>query len=1344
MDGVFVSYRTGDGDWAATLVARELESRFGADRVFLASRTIRPGDDFTEQIDRWLDRSDVLLAVIGPRWLTASNGRGRRLDEPGDWVRYEIATALASGVRVIPVLLDGAEPPAEADLPPGTGALARSHVLRLRHGNDDRDISRLVDELAALAPAGRTEPTPAGRPAPGFRPYRGLETFREEDAALFHGRDREAARLRELVSAHPVVVVAGASGSGKSSLVRAALVPRLRAGGARVAVFRPVVDTSPVAGLLSAVRAEVGADLADRLDRDEVRLWADPLAAGVGRLVLVVDQFEELVAAAPDQAAELFDLAAALAGAASTRPGGPPALGVVLTVRGTDVDALPTGGLARALESSGVFVPRMGPAELRTAVEAPVAGVASFEAGLVERIVRDAGDAPGRLALVQFALTRLWETAPGGVLAHEAYDRIGGVAGALAGYADELLTRPPWPEEAALVERLLVQLARPVDSGGFVASPARLDRFGPELRAVAARLSANRLVVIRQDAGQPEVVALAHEALLREWPRLRSWLVAARDFRSWQERLRVSVDQWLDADRDPAALPRGAPLARAEEWLAGHGDRLTGVEREYVLAGRGHRAARERAAATRIRRLRQLLALLVVLVVTAGALAVTTVLTNREIGAQLRTQDARVMGRDSLVRVDGDPGGSLRLALTAWHTDPGAPEAYAALLQQRLRLGQAVRIHPAPWTGALVDWLSSADGSVTAALAGTERGTVLTVWPGTLDGDPGPWSVEGVPGPTAAALDHDGGRLAAVGEDRRIGLWDVASRTRLAVLDQDDGPRAEDSRDVLAFAPDGRRLLHVHETGSGGRTRQVSIRVWDVERREPVQVRADGLPPRRSDFRLGADGRSLVVSDAFSPDEVIVFDLETGRERHRFESAVVAGRGASVLTCAGSAVQVFDAATGARQRTVDLPDCAVTRLNDADTTGRYVVEHRMGSTSGSGRYEVLVLLDLATGRRHAVTAPSGPDGVIGNLTATPRSDGSALLAAPFGTAVVALRAPQAPSDLGRPSGTPVGDGGHEVDVVGDEVLLLAAGGRVAARRGAPHVLDPTIPLGRPTFAPTADGSRLAVAVSGRVTVYSVPDLTPVRTFRLPSRADPDRPCDQERWGVDLFSAGDREVTAVCEGLLTRWPADSGGPVDPPLDLDARGPERDGDVEVLPRPGHPDEVLVLADRRHLEVWDVRDRAARGRIAFALRAAGSDTGSLVPDPAGKRLAVRHEGGTITLWDLDTGGELVRAIPPGAAVREVLGFGPHDTLLLRLDQPDPNAVQVRDIVGGRVLAVVHPPEMSHDWRLDGDRLVTGWAGPLLTLDPAGWYRDLCALPGRDRFPDAPTHGRDEGLCS
>ncbi|MFD7657070.1 AAA family ATPase, partial [Actinosynnema sp. NPDC059797] len=1289
------------------------------------------------------------------------NGRGRRLDEPGDWVRYEVATALASGVRVIPVLLDGAEPPAEADLPPGTEALARSHVLRLRHGNDDRDIARLVDELAALAPAARR--------LPGFRPYRGLDTFREEDAALFHGRDREAARLRDLVSAHPVVVVAGASGSGKSSLVRAALVPRLRAEGAAVGVFRPVVDTRPVAALLGAVRAAVGPDLADLLDPDDVRLWADPIAAGAGRLVLVVDQFEELVAAAPEQAAKLFDLVVALAGAAPARPGGPPAVGAVCTVRGTDVDALPTGALARALETSGVFVPRMGPAELRAAVEAPVAGAAVFEAGLVERVVRDAGDAPGQLALVQFALTRLWETADGGVLAHAAYDRVGGVAGALAGYADELLARPPWPDDLPLVERLLVQLARPVDSGGFVATPARLDRLDPELRAVAARLAAHRLVVIRQDPGQPEVVALAHEALLGSWPSLRSWLVAARDFRAWQERLRVAVDQWLDADRDPAALPRGVPLDRAEDWLTTHGDRMAEVEREYVAAGREHREAGRRASAVRVRWQRRLLALVSVLAIVATASATIAVWANRRIDDQLRTQDARVMGQDALLRAGGDPAVALRLALTAWHTDRDVPEAYAALLRQRLRLGQAVRIHPGQWDGAPTGWLSSADGAVTAVLATTAGGEPgLRVWPGTLDGAPGSWQVD-VPRPTAAALDHDGGVLAAVGDDRRIRLWDVASRTRLAELDPGDGPAASDSRDVLRFSPDGGRLLHVHETGSDGGGRRVSLRIWDVGRREPVPARADGLPPRWSDFWLGADGRSLVVAEPVSTGEVIVFDLGTGRERHRFARAAVAGRGATVLTCAGSGIRVADAATGTALRDLDAPNCSSFGLSTVDTTGRYAVERRETGDPGPNGYQVLVLLDLATGGRYAVTAPGRNAGDARDLVVVPRADGSALVTAPFGTDVIALRATPAPTRAGLTfaAGTPVGDGAHEVRVTGDAVVLLDADEREVARQVAPHVLHPELDHGSSVPVPTADGSRLVFTSSGHVTVYSVPDLAVVRTFRVPSPADPDRPCAQARWGVDVFSTAAREVTVVCEGVLTRWHTDSGGPLEEPLDLGARtgggldggerdggerdsgerdGGERDHTVRTRPRPGHPDEVLTLPDRRHLVVWNTRTRTRSEPVDLDLPVSGTGTTSLVPDAAGERVAVHHDGGTISLRRLDAGGEPVRRFPPQAPVRGILGFGPDDTLLVLLDQPDADALQVRDVSpgsGDRVLAVVHPPEFS-TWRLDGDRLTTEWADPLLTLDPAGWYRDLCALPGHELVAGAPTRGRDEDLCA
>jgi serine protease Do len=158
--GVFVNYRTGDGDWAALLIARELSTRFGADQVFHASRSIRPGDDFADEIEQRLANSDVLLAVIGDRWLLANDDLGnRRLDNADDWVRHEIRTAFAHKVRVIPVLLDDVAPLSESDLPHDIAALARCQYLRMHHRDrDDREVAALVDELTTLLPSAANEP----------------------------------------------------------------------------------------------------------------------------------------------------------------------------------------------------------------------------------------------------------------------------------------------------------------------------------------------------------------------------------------------------------------------------------------------------------------------------------------------------------------------------------------------------------------------------------------------------------------------------------------------------------------------------------------------------------------------------------------------------------------------------------------------------------------------------------------------------------------------------------------------------------------------------------------------------------------------------------------------------------------------------------------------------------------------------------------------------------------------------------------------------------------------------------------------------------------------------------
>ncbi|MET9628353.1 toll/interleukin-1 receptor domain-containing protein [Lentzea sp. NPDC006480] len=173
MPGVFVNYRTGDGEWAAALVKRELSARFGADQVFYASQSIRLGEDFSREILSGLRRCEVLLAIIGPRWSGAVDREGvRRLEKSDDWVRREITEAFQCGLRVIPVLMDGIDPLAEADLPDALKRLARCQYLRIHHRSDDLDLPRLVDELVELVPelvtAKAAPPAPrVDRPAEG-------------------------------------------------------------------------------------------------------------------------------------------------------------------------------------------------------------------------------------------------------------------------------------------------------------------------------------------------------------------------------------------------------------------------------------------------------------------------------------------------------------------------------------------------------------------------------------------------------------------------------------------------------------------------------------------------------------------------------------------------------------------------------------------------------------------------------------------------------------------------------------------------------------------------------------------------------------------------------------------------------------------------------------------------------------------------------------------------------------------------------------------------------------------------------------------------------------------------
>jgi hypothetical protein len=205
--GVFVSYRRGDGGDAAGRLADHLVIRFGAERVFMDVDAIEPGIDYVEALTRAVEACAVLIAVISPGWVTAADRRGRRLDDPHDWVRVEVGTALARGVRVIPVLVGGADMPDRGDLPDDLAGLARRNGYRIRHESFRVDAGQLVAViervLASAAPVAvdAEAPVPVGHGPPGAREGAGTG---QEDAARAARLLAEAERIAASIASEDV------------------------------------------------------------------------------------------------------------------------------------------------------------------------------------------------------------------------------------------------------------------------------------------------------------------------------------------------------------------------------------------------------------------------------------------------------------------------------------------------------------------------------------------------------------------------------------------------------------------------------------------------------------------------------------------------------------------------------------------------------------------------------------------------------------------------------------------------------------------------------------------------------------------------------------------------------------------------------------------------------------------------------------------------------------------------------------------------------------------------------------------------------------------------------------
>ena len=423
-------------------------------------------------------------------------------------------------------------------------------------------------------------------------PYRGLRAFSEEDTAIYFGREDLVKEVLERLRNGPgFVSIVGPSGSGKSSVARAGVLPVLREQGETVVVFQP--GTRPLWELAGALdRAGFGtrASLSRRFETDP-----RTLVTVVDRsVVLIVDQFEELFTLAETDAVVRFS---ELIGDAIRDHRTP--LRVIATLRADYYDRpLSVPALAGVFSDSVVSVKPMTPAEIERAVVEPahLAGV-SVEPGLLAQLVADMGDEPGALPLLQFTLFELFERS-NGAMRLDTYRDLGGIHGALTGGADQVLGELD-TEGRGLVEQVMIRMVR---KGKALATSRpvllrELMDLGVDtvaLQGVLEAFGSRRLLTFDRDASGAAVVAMAHEYLITEWPRLVTWITEHSTDLDRLYALDTATSEWETSERSEDYLLRGERLDRFSEWRAETTLKLTRPESEFIDASAALRD-RERA-----------------------------------------------------------------------------------------------------------------------------------------------------------------------------------------------------------------------------------------------------------------------------------------------------------------------------------------------------------------------------------------------------------------------------------------------------------------------------------------------------------------------------------------------------------------------------------------------------------------------------------------------------------------------------------------------------------------------------------------------------------------------------
>ena len=529
-------------------------------------------------------------------------------------------------------------------------------------------------------------------PRTARNPYKGLRPFGEEDAADFFGREALVARLVErlgmVARAGRFLAVVGPSGSGKSSAVRAGLVPALRAGALpgseRWLVAFMLPGARPFRELAAALRA-VGAGASPWLDEQLAQTGGLSAAIAAGLpdeapyLLLVIDQLEELFTLVEDDA-ERARFIAELVRALSADDG---RLLVTVTLRADFFDRpLLSAGLGELVRTGTEVVTPLDRDELERAVVRPAESVgAQLEAGVATDVISEVALQPGQLPLLQYALTELFERSDGRRLTREGYVGIGGVLGALGRRADGVYATLD-PDGREIARQAFLRLVAPGEAGEPIARRvlrSELRDLADERRVdeVLDEFGRRRLLSFDRDAvtGEP-AVQVAHEALLARWPRLAAWIEEAREDLWTRRRVADAASDWVHAGRDQGFLLSGGRLELFSSWARATDLRLDAPQRELLDASLAERARQEEADAARAAReralerrattrLRALAAVLAVAAIVASSLSIVVYGQGQAEREQAVIARARELAAGSIGNLRTDSRLSLLLAWQA-------------------------------------------------------------------------------------------------------------------------------------------------------------------------------------------------------------------------------------------------------------------------------------------------------------------------------------------------------------------------------------------------------------------------------------------------------------------------------------------------------------------------------------------------------------------------------------------------------------------------------------------------------------------------------------------------------